>query len=98
MRIRQHADMALVAGLLLSAFPVSAQEVFGTLRRADGVVPSQGTILVAERLSDGRAVSRAVTGAQGTYRLWVTTERLVIRALRIGFAPHVLDTLQLAAG
>lgn len=90
----------VVIGLIWSGSTraASAQEVFGTLRRADLDAPAQGTIVVAERLSDGRAIARAVTGAQGNWHLRLTTERLVIRALRIGFTPHVLDTIQLAVG
>ncbi len=84
--------------LLLAPRFAPAQEVFGTLRREDTGMPSQGTIVVAERLSDGATIARAVTGARGTWRLRVSTDRLVIRALRIGFEPHVLDTLQLAEG
>lgn len=76
----------------------SAQEVFGTLRRSDVDIPSQGTVVVAERLSDGQTIARAVTGERGTWRLHITTDRLIIRALRIGFEPHVLDTLQLTVG
>jgi len=77
---------------------ISAQEMFGTLRRADIDAPARGAIVVAERVDDGQVIARAVTGAQGTWRLRLTTDRLVLRALRIGFAPHVLDTVQLAVG
>lgn len=96
MSVIVRALVAVAAVVLTST--ASAQEVFGTLRRADNETPSQGTIVVAERLSDGQTIARAVTGAGGTWQLRITTNRLVIRALRIGFAPHVLDTLQLAVG
>lgn len=88
--------VALLA--LLIAPSAGAQEVFGALRRADIDAPAQGTLVVAERVGDGHVVARAVTGAGGTWQLRLTTETVVIRALRIGFAPHVLDTLRLAAG
>jgi hypothetical protein len=84
--------------VLLIGPAAQAQEVFGVLRRAETDAPSQGTIVVAERLVDGRVVGRAVTGARGTWLMRVAAEPVVIRALRIGFAPHVIDTLRLAAG
>jgi hypothetical protein len=84
--------------VLLSGSAIGAQEVFGILRRADSDAPSQGTVVVAERVADGQVVARAVTGARGSWQLRVTADSVVIRALRIGFAPHVLDTVHLAAG
>ena len=93
-RIAVHALVTCAAAVSTST--VAAQEVFGTLRRADVDAPAQCAMVVAERLSDGRAFARAVTGAQGNWHLRLTTERLVIRALRIGFSPYVLDTIQLA--
>lgn len=84
--------------VLLSGSALSAQEVFGVLRRADIDAPSQGTLVVAERVADGQVVARAVTGARGTWQLRVSADSIVIRALRIGFAPHVLGTVRLAAG
>lgn len=90
--------LILPAAIAFLSASLPAQEAFGTLRRAETGAPAQGTIVVAERLSDGRTIARAVTGTRGTWRLPLTTDRLVIRALRIGFPPHVLDTLQLAAG
>lgn len=84
--------------VLLSGSALRAQEVFGVLRRADIDAPSQGTLVVAERVADGQVVARAVTGARGSWQLRVTADSIVIRALRIGFAPHVLGTVRLAAG
>ncbi len=80
----------------LSAPALQAQELFGTLRRADGA-PAAGVIVTATRLADGTIIGRAITGERGTYQLTAVTDRLVIRALRIGQQPHVLDTVQLAA-
>ncbi len=84
--------------LALLARSTAAQEVFGTLRRADTGLPAQGTLVVAERVSDGQNIARAVTGARGSFRLQVNSDRLVIRVLAIGYAPQVLDTVQLARG
>ncbi len=87
--------------LALCGVPAStsaAQQLSGTLLREDTGLPSQGTIVMAERVGSGEVVARVVTGARGTWAMRVTTERLVVRALRIGFAPHVLDTVQLSAG
>lgn len=84
--------------VLLSGSVLRAQEVFGVLRRADIDAPSQGTLVVAERVADGQVVARAVTGARGSWQLRVTADSVVLRALRIGFAPHVLGTVRLAAG
>lgn len=96
LRIAARAIVTCVPAIWSST--VAAQEVFGTLHRADVDAPAQGALIVAEHLSDGRVVARAVTGAQGTWYLRLTTDRVVVRALRIGFAPYVLDTLQLAVG
>lgn len=84
--------------VVVATSTASGQEVFGTLRRADVDAPARGAIVVAERLGDGQVIARTVTGAAGTWRLRLTTDRLVLRALRIGFEPYVLDTVQLAAG
>lgn len=92
----QRVSSAVLLALLIAP-SVGAQEVFGVLRRADLDAPAQGTLIVAERASDGHVVARAVAGARGTWQLRVPTEPVVIRALRIGFAPHVLDTVRLAA-
>lgn len=82
----------------LFASVASAQEAHGTLRRADLEAPSKGTLVVATRLSDGHLIARTVTGERGTWRLRLTTDSIVIRALRIGYAQHVLGTVRLAAG
>lgn len=84
--------------VLLSGSVLRAQEVFGVLRRADIDAPAQGTLVVAERVADGKVVARAVTGARGTWQLRVTADSIVIRALRIGIAPHTLGTVRLAVG
>lgn len=93
---RTGAVLMIMATVAVSS-TASAQEVFGTLRRADIDAPARGAVVVAERLGDGKVIARTVTGAQGTWRLRLTTDRLVLRALRIGFEPYVLDTVQLAA-
>lgn len=95
-RIIVHALIPCAA--LVPPSTVAAQEAYGVLRRADLDAPAQGTMVVAERLSDGRTIARAVAGSQGNWHLRLSTERLVIRALRIGFTPQVLDTIELAAG
>lgn len=97
MRFRLRAALVAVAAIALPS-ALRAQEAFGTLRHGDSGTPSSGVIVEATRITDGRSVARAVTGAQGTWRLRLSTDRLVLRALRIGFSPQVLDTLQLAAG
>lgn len=76
----------------------SAQEVHGTLTRAGDGAPLPGALVVAERLRDGRAISRAITGVHGTWRMLLTTDPVVIRVLRIGSRPQVLDTLRLDDG
>jgi hypothetical protein len=96
-RVFTGAHICALAAVVMTA-TASAQEVTGTLRRADIDAPARGAIVVAVRLSDGETIARAVTGAQGTWQLRLTTDRLVIRALRIGFEPHVVDTVQLALG
>lgn len=77
---------------------LDAQEAYGTLRRTELDAPSKGTVVVATRLSDGQVIARTVTGVQGTWRLRLTTDSIMIRALRIGYAQYVLGTVKLAAG
>jgi hypothetical protein len=85
--------------MVLSAEALGAQEVYGTLRRdVEGMPAAAGVLVVAEHVGDGRVVARTVTGMAGTYRLRVTGERVVVRSLRIGQLPLVLDTVQLAVG
>lgn len=83
-------------GLLLAGQRLAAQEVIGTLRRDVASLPAAvGVLVVAERVADGAVLARSVSGVQGTFRLRVPTERAVVRALRIGQQPVVLDTVLL---
>ncbi len=91
------APLVAFAAILTGAAPAAAQELFGTLRRETGA-PAGGVVVLAERVSDGGVVARTVTGEQGTYRLRVSTDSLVVRALRIGQRPQVLGSFRLAAG
>ena len=75
-----------------------AQEVTGTLsREVDGRAPAVGVLVVAERLGSNAVLSRTVSGPGGVFRLRLPTERVVVRALRVGKVPVLLDTVQLGA-
>lgn len=93
--LRAMASVALVALWTSSAF---AQEIFGTLRRADGVSSAMGTVVLVVRVANDSTVARAVTGEAGTYRVSVPADSVVVRALRIGQQPQELGALRLLAG
>lgn len=76
----------------------NAQTVVGTLRRADNDVPAEGVLVLAERVNDASVVARAISDARGRFRLAVTEAHIVLRALRVGYQPVLLDTVRLAAG
>jgi len=88
----------IVALSLGNAASLAGQDVVGTLRHDISGQPAAGAVVVAERIADGQVVARTVTGASGTWRLRVSEDSLVVRALRVGFLPFVLDTVQLARG
>ena len=90
--------MIVAAASLASTSTLAGQDVFGTLRREGSELPVAGAVVVAERIADGQVVARTVTGGAGTWQLRVTEDALVVRALRVGFLPVVLDTVQLARG
>jgi len=96
-RLRE-TSFATLLFLLLPSGAMLSQEVNGTLRRGESALAAQGTLVVAEQLIDGKTVARVVTNDRGAYLLRIGTARVVLRALRVGQEPQVLDTLQLAAG
>ncbi|MCC7002907.1 MAG: carboxypeptidase regulatory-like domain-containing protein [Gemmatimonadaceae bacterium] len=97
MRSRFRSIITVVVALLLPS-ALAGQDVFGVLRLDTASAPATGTMVEATHLRDGRFVARTMVGATGTWRLRLSTDRVVLRALRIGFAPHVLDTLEVAVG
>jgi hypothetical protein len=95
--LRRLATLITVLGSALMADSLAAQEVAGTLwREGEEQLPAAGVLVVAERVSDGALVARAVSGLQGTFRLRLTPDRVVVRAPRVGQVPVVLDTIALA--
>jgi hypothetical protein len=87
-----------VAIALCIVAPLDAQEIVGTLRAEPDARLASGVVVTVNRASDGALVARAVTGERGTFRLTVTTDSLVVRALRIGHQPYTLGALRVAAG
>lgn len=93
------ARMTAIIGTLLCVATVSAaQEVHGSLRRADGSTPASGAIIEVRRVPDGALVSRTIADFAGRFRLGTTSDSVVVRVLRLGWRPVVLDTVRLAAG
>jgi len=87
----------LIAVLLLtSVSSVSAQEIFGTLRLADGVTPASGAIVVATRAIDQTVLTRTITGERGTYVLRLAPDSIELRVLRVGQRPFVLGSFRVA--
>ena len=64
------ARMTAIIGTLLCVATVSAaQEVHGSLRRADGSTPASGAIIEVRRVPDGALVSRTIADFAGRFRL-----------------------------
>lgn len=79
--------------------PVGAQELRGTLITAQRGAPAAGVLIEATVIGSGVAVGRALSGADSRFRLLLPADSVVVlRALRIGHRPTVLDTLRLAPG
>ncbi len=74
------------------------QEITGRLRVADPRQPIAGVVVTASRAGDGVLVGRTLTGSRGEFRLAVTADSLVIRALRVGQRPAILARVRVASG
>ena len=90
--------VALVCIVLVWSNPMRAQELFGTLRRADGLAPAAGTVVLVVRVANDSVVARAVTGEAGTYRVLIPSDSVLVRALRIGQQPQELGSMKLGIG
>lgn len=92
--------MLLVWGFALSstvALRLPGQAIRGHVVRSDSVTPAQGVVISATR-NDSAIVASALSDASGEYVLRVPPGRYQLRALRIGFVPTVIDTIDVAAG
>ena len=87
-----------VALAVTAAASLSAQRLRGELLMPDSVTRAPG--VVVEVLDARRTVvARALSNARGEYDLTLSTAGLYsVRALRIGFRPSVLASLELAVG
>jgi hypothetical protein len=88
----------VLGSLSALALPLAGQEVSGHLQTSASARPIAGVVVVASRADDGLLVARTLTGSGGEFRLAVTTDSLVVRALRIGQQPVVLAHVRLRAG
>lgn len=87
-----------VLAALTAASALTAQEISGRLRTPEVGRALRGVAITATRASDGALVARTITGVRGEFLLTVTTDSLLIRALRIGQQPVVLAHVRLAVG
>ena len=88
-----------IHGLVLGlSIPLGAQEVTGRLQSIEPGRSAVGVVITATRVHDGALVARALAGANGAFRLQVTSDSLLIRALRIGQEPVVLARVRLGEG
>lgn len=84
--------------LLYPGTAVTAQEIRGTLKRADGESPASGAIVEIRKLSGGDLISRTITDGEGRFRILTNDDSIVVRVLRIGWRPVVVDTVSVQAG
>ncbi|MBX9928336.1 MAG: carboxypeptidase-like regulatory domain-containing protein [Gemmatimonadaceae bacterium] len=82
---------------LLASPAIGAQSIEGVLV-GRSAAESQDAVVVATRPISGEVVARDRIGPSGRYRLRVPPERLVIRILRIGYVPQLVDTISFQAG
>lgn len=98
MRPRTFPRLAFTAiGLSLAlACPARAQQILGTVLRADGATPAPGVLVVASD-SAQRVIARAVTRGSGDFALFVdSATSITVRLLRPGFDAHVLPPRRLS--
>jgi hypothetical protein len=78
---------------------VGAQEVRGTVLRADSITPASGIVMLLLRETGNATVSRTVTGERGTYVLRAPgVGRYRLRVLRLGHQPMTLGPIALSSG
>ena len=90
MRIR--LLLRLAALLLLWAPPALAQSIVGRLTHANGA-PAERVQVVAVSVEHGGVLARTLTGRRGEFVLTVSEPRVRLRALRVGFRPAELGTV-----
>ncbi|MFI5245873.1 MAG: carboxypeptidase regulatory-like domain-containing protein, partial [Gemmatimonadales bacterium] len=84
--------------LLISAHPLAAQRLRGTVVLADSVTPANGVIVLATNES-GVIVARTLTGERGEFSITLPAPgNFGLTALRIGFRPTVVPPLSVAGG
>ncbi|MEO7520188.1 MAG: carboxypeptidase-like regulatory domain-containing protein, partial [Gemmatimonas sp.] len=96
MRTRGLCPLALLVGLVLPLFGISAQSVRGTVVN-ERSAPVPGVIVLL--LDDAsNVVARTLSGGSGEFRLLASRAGSYrTRTLRIGFRPMLSATFQLAA-
>ena len=91
---------AIIAALgLLVAFagPARAQQILGTVLRADGATPAPGVLVVATD-SAHRVVARGITRGSGDFVLFVdSATTITVRLIRPGFEDQLLPSQRLVA-
>lgn len=94
--------LAAILVALAACWPLpglTAQELRGVVVEARGDQPAQGVLIEAYSEAAGEVVGRALTGYGGGFRLALPAESvIVLRALRVGYRPTVLDTIRLGPG
>lgn len=92
---------AVITVVILIAFTrtAGAQELRGTVLRADSITPASGIVMLLLRETGNATVSRTVTGERGTYVLRAPgVGRYRLRVLRLGHQPMTLGPIALSSG
>lgn len=74
------------------------QELRGVLTRSTTNLPVPGVLVTASELRASDASAQSITNSEGRFFLRVSAGRFVVRALRLGLRPEILDTIDVASG
>lgn len=91
--------VVVVAFTIVFARTAGAQEVRGTVLRADSITPASGIVMLMVRETGNATVSRTVTGERGSYVLRAPgAGSYRLRVLRLGHQPMTLGPIALSSG
>jgi hypothetical protein len=89
----------MLLALVLTALPLSAQQLRGRVVLADSVTPGAGVVIEAVLASDALVRARALASGNGSYVLQLPRPgEYRLTGLRIGYVPTEFGVISLAAG